>query len=523
MKVFFKKHGKLLLAAFLLSLLPLICCLVHCGVQGYSIWDVYLPASEWNDELFYFKQVEGILEFGYPYGYFGFNESHAAKLSFAAWSPVLVIPWVLWGIIFGWNLLSPIWCNIFLMGAAIFLFVLLVKPQKKQMLTLAVLYCLFPMFTRYILSGMPEIFCFSIAIVFYGIAISYLQEKATKAKLIWLFMLSAVMTLMRPYLLLMMFLPAYLWIIQTKKWSSLIGSAAIMAGSFGGYVLIHTQLGAEYLEPLFSVDWVDVMLEEGLFKGIQFVLYTIADKGIQFMGAVIEAFRSGYANGIYFAVFLAAFVILIVQFVQSLRQKNKNECVIVGHAVFAFLGILAALLLMFRIHDGKRHFMTFMAVGIFLISLLRTKYYIKAVILGGLCFYLFTIKADSPMDFQVPFADAERVEWMQYWEETFQKEMEIDYKDVPNYNNCVIWVLTDSKEGEQPVLTEWQALYGIPAGMGISCCHSQYVNENLDQLKCRYIVTLSEGTVDRNCQEKGFVEIGRKGNVVAYEKNTICD
>ena len=120
------------------------------------------------------------------------------------------------------------------------------------------------------------------------------------------------------------------------------------------------------------------------------------------------------------------------------------------------------------------------------------------------------------MDFQVPFADAERVEWMQYWEETFREEMEIDYKDVPNYNNCVIWVLTDSKEGEQPVLTEWQALYGIPGGMGISCCHSQYVNENLDQLKCRYIVTLSEGTVDRNCQEKGFVEIGRKGNVAAY-------
>ena len=164
MKVFLKKHGKLLSAAFLLSLLPLICCLVHCGVQGYSIRDVYLPASEWNDELFYFKQVEGILKNGYPYGYFGFNESHAAKLSFAAWSPVLVIPWVLWGFVFGWNLLSPIWCNIFLMGLAIFLFVLLVKPQKKQMLTLAVLYCLFPMFTRYILSGMPEIICISFEI-----------------------------------------------------------------------------------------------------------------------------------------------------------------------------------------------------------------------------------------------------------------------------------------------------------------------------------------------------------------------
>jgi hypothetical protein len=73
-----------------MGLLPLLCCVIHCAYQGYTIGDVYLPSSEWNDELFYFKQVEAMLSHGYPYGYFGFNESHALKLSFAAWSPVLV-------------------------------------------------------------------------------------------------------------------------------------------------------------------------------------------------------------------------------------------------------------------------------------------------------------------------------------------------------------------------------------------------------------------------------------------------
>ena len=41
--------------AVLFALLPLVCCLVYCAVQGKSIGEVYLPGSEWNDELFYYK------------------------------------------------------------------------------------------------------------------------------------------------------------------------------------------------------------------------------------------------------------------------------------------------------------------------------------------------------------------------------------------------------------------------------------------------------------------------------------
>ena len=78
--------------AVLLALLPVMCCFVRCALDGETISGVWLPASQWNDELFYYKQVEGILNYGYPQGYFGFNESHALNLSFASWSPVLVFP-----------------------------------------------------------------------------------------------------------------------------------------------------------------------------------------------------------------------------------------------------------------------------------------------------------------------------------------------------------------------------------------------------------------------------------------------
>ena len=135
------------------------------AAQGRAIGEVYLPNGEWNDELFYFKQVEGMVKYGYPYGYFGFNESHALKLSFAAWSPVLVFPWILWGKLLGWTLLSPVYCNIFLMMLSMFLFVILVKPSNRQLGILTILFSVFRPFTRYMLSGMPEVICFSLLIV----------------------------------------------------------------------------------------------------------------------------------------------------------------------------------------------------------------------------------------------------------------------------------------------------------------------------------------------------------------------
>ena len=92
------KRFALILKALAALVFPLLMCLIFCLIKGHSLKDVFLPSSEWNDELFYFKQVEGTVGYLYPRGYFGFNESHADLLSFAAWSPVLVTPWILWGL-----------------------------------------------------------------------------------------------------------------------------------------------------------------------------------------------------------------------------------------------------------------------------------------------------------------------------------------------------------------------------------------------------------------------------------------
>lgn len=506
--------------ALFAALLPILCCVVYCALRGHSVMDVYLPAGEWNDELLYFKQIEAVVEHGLPLGYFGYNEGHAQYLSFGAWSPVLFIPWVLWGLFFGWNLMSPIWCNLFLMAAAMVIFVVLTKPDWKQLGILAVLYGLFPMFTRYILSGMPEIICISMVIVFYGLGYSYLKRER-RAEIIWMFVLSALLTLMRPYMCLFMFLPIFLWIRRKKNWQSAAGSAAVLLGTFGLYVVINSLLGAEYLEPMFSVEWLSVLLEEGLLPGIQFVLYTLVHKGAEFAAGITEAFRSGYPVGAFFTIFLASALIMTVQFVIGIvRRKSEDtaaDMILCGHCAFTFWGMFAAQLLMYSLNDGSRHLNTFVAAAICLIAVTERKFPAKTAVLGVLFLYLFTVKGNYPHFYEVPFATEERQEWMAYWKDAFTENMVLETETVPSYDNVVDWVLTDRIGDAAPVLTDWNALYALPAGMGINCCFSDYIKDNLPDLKSKYVATLSGGSVDIACATAGFMELGRQGDVVVYQ------
>lgn len=505
------KEFQWLIKAAFMALLPLLCCVIACRMQGFGISDVYLPNSEWNDELFYYKQVESILHFGYPYGYFGFNESHALKLSFAAWSPVLVWPWVLWGLLFGWNLLSPIYCNLFLMTVTLALFVLLVKPSARQMGLFCILYCLFTPFTRYILSGMPEVICFCLLILVYSLAYRYLMIRQSARALILMFLLGILMTWMRPYLILVLFLPIFFWIRQNRKWTSVVCSLLILAGTLGVYAGINYYLSAEYFIPLFKTEWISRFWTQGILAGTKNVLGTLWGEGRVLLARAVEGFRSGLAEGSIFASFLFLAALLFCQAILSFRKKD-NMWILYGHGAFSFAAMLAALLLMYVLTDGSKHLLTFIAAGILLVSLMETRYFKKAMAVGALCAYLFIIQANNPYDYQIPFYTQERAEDMAYWEQIFSSQLELETDSVPNYDNVVIWVFSDGGQ-----LTNWQFLYELPKGFGISCCYGDYVSQNLTRLQSHYLTTVSEGPIDNQCRELGYPEIGRKGGIVVYD------
>ncbi len=524
-----------MLKAVLMALLPVGCCLVRTAAEGRSIGQVYLPSSEWNDELFYFKQVEGIVNYGFPQGYFGFNESHALQLSFAAWSPVLVFPWILWGLLFGWNLMSPVICNIVLLTITMFVFVWLVKPTWKQLGVLTVLFSLYSLFVRYMLSGMPEVICFSLLILFYGLAMSYLK-KESRGRLTAMFVISVLLTLMRPYMLLFLALACYFWIRRSKK-AGWIGSVLVVAATGIVYALIKHFLGAEYFTPLFYTDWITTFFTDGIGAGFRNFFGTLHWKGVEFYRHCIEGVRNGLASGAFFDGYLVVLLILLVQSFLDFRKlrrakraertvmepedKNvrelQNQLIIEVHFALSLIAMLFAHLLMYKMVEGSKHFLTFIAAGIFIVSMLETKYYKKAVLLGAAFLYLYSYKAVEPYDYQIPYVTEERQAQVEYWQQIFSENLVLDTEQVPNYGNVVIWTFgDDTPDGNRNL--QWQLLYSVPKGFGISCCEREYITGHLAELQSRYLATVSGGTIDELCRTEGYEEIGRDTDMVLYRR-----
>lgn len=552
-----KKENRLscLLKAVLMACLPLLVCVISCAVQGRSIGEVYLPASPWNDELFYFKQVEGIVNFGYPQGYYGFNESHALKLSFAAWSPVLVFPWIVWGLLFGWNLLSPVICNIVLMTAAVFLFVWLTRPAWKQLGILTLLFCLYTLFARYMLSGMPEVICFSLLIIFYGLAVSY-QRQERGAKLVWMFVITALLTLMRPYMLLFLLLPVYFW-MKKSGWKGAVGSLVVMAITLGVYAMVKHYFGAEYFAPLFFTDWITAFFEKGFVGGVRNFFSTLYWMGKGFWSMTVQGFRTGLAAGAFFGGYLVMMAVLLWQTVTDFRacrrlrvhedkaqenagtesEKLRRFLVIEAHLAFCFVGMLFALLLMYKLTEGSKHLLTFLAAGIFVVSLMRTRYYKKAVLLGACFAYLYSYQAVEPYDYQIPFVTEAEEAQLEQWEDWFEQSIVLQEEGAPSFDNVIIWVFQDeipveesldgqSRSGGLPaadapvktVNTKWQLLYALPEGMGISCCMRDYVEEHFEELQSRYIALPAGGKLEEMCREAGYTELAADQDLAVYRR-----
>lgn len=520
-----------LFKAVLMALLPVVCCLVRTAAEGRSIGQVYLPSSEWNDELFYFKQVEGIVNYGFPRGYFGFNESHALELSFAAWSPVLVFPWILWGLLFGWNLMSPVICNIVLLTITMFVFVWLVKPTWKQLGILTVLFSLYTLFTRYMLSGMPEVICFSLLILFYGLAFSYLQ-KETRGKLIAMFVISVLLTLMRPYMLLFLALACFFWIHKNKK-AGWIGSCLVVAVTGIAYALIKHYLGAEYFTPLFYTDWITTFFTDGIGAGFRNFFGTLHWKGLEFYRHCVEGIRNGLASGAFFDGYLIVLLILLVQsfldfrtlrradraltLTEERKRTLRNQLIIEVHFALSLIAMLFAHLLMYKMVEGSKHFLTFIAAGIFIVSMLETRYYKKAVLLGAAFLYLYSYKAVEPYDYQIPYVTEERQEQVEYWQKIFTGNLTLETENVPNYENVIIWTFGDeTPEGNRNL--KWQLLYSAPKGFGISCCEREYILEHLTELQSKYLATVSGGEIDGLCSAEGYEEVGRDADMVLYRR-----
>ena len=236
---------------------------------------------------------------------------------------MILLPWAVWGKLFGWSLTSPVYANIVFNMIALGAFCLLVRPDKKQSAFVLGLLGVFIPYTRYMLSGMPEALFMCLGIWFVALSLSYDKDKR-----LWkLFALTAMvifLTLSRPYLGLFFLVPIWFAVRRSRIWGSL-GMAAAIGGTAAGYVWITKTCCSPYIEPIVETEWLGVFGTEGLGAGISYVFSTLFDKFSYLYDYFLKrAVKYGLFSGALYAVTGLLALFLLIRSIWAFR-KNRDK------------------------------------------------------------------------------------------------------------------------------------------------------------------------------------------------------
>jgi len=154
----------------------LIFCALPIMIMGVlSLWkgfDLSKFTPVYNDEVSWYSQTAAVVKYGGPLGYYGYNGSHAQIGTFGTWGMSIVyfmalIPKLL-------SFFMEINESVIILGNMVWaclangLFVLLAKPDRKQLKVLILLYLCLYVNHMYMFFAMAETLRFSIALILAG-------------------------------------------------------------------------------------------------------------------------------------------------------------------------------------------------------------------------------------------------------------------------------------------------------------------------------------------------------------------
>ena len=493
---------------------PSFLCFLYCFLRKSSLFSLYVPNAINNDCLFYYKQVEGILAYGMPRGFFGFNESHALIGSLGAWSPVIYLPWVIWGGIFGWNYSSVLASNICFFSVSFGGFILLAKPKWRDILFFFGSLMLFPSIPIHFLNVLPETVLASFMVLFFGLAFYY--ENSTKKgflPLASMIVTAVFLTLIRPYMVLLLFLPGY---YMVKKRSTPGFLLTLFAGvlSLAGYTVLSKYFTASYFSELYDLTSLNYLKEGKITDFLWYVKKTTIQVLPEISMFIKDAFRYGLTAGTQYAVVILSAVGAVILCFD--RKNEKMRAVNICFAGTVTVLLAAIVLFLQKANEGGRHVWIFALTGILILCF--NEWGVKAIAVRGLLFFMLAIfmfkGSFVPTDYDIPLKNDELKTDVEYWNAAFTEKNIVPTNRI-QFENTVIWVLTDDVNG-QYVITNHKELFGIPKGMGINCCLESYVKDHFQELKCNYIATTSGGSISKLCEASGMEEIGRTTDVVIY-------
>jgi len=506
-----KIFGYVITALFILT--PLISAILFCAMDGRLISDIYIPLGGWSDEITYYKQVESVLSHGIPRGYFGYNQSRAVIGPFACWGFLPLIPYVIWGFLFGWTYVSPIYANIFFCMMAFAFLYFLLRPTKKWCLSFSAFWILFKYLNRHVLSGMVEASVLQQIMFIAVIGECLLSEKVrshinmTKKKenilIVVCTILIFLLTIVRPYYAVFFLIPFWA-VIRNKSKVGIVSIPVVGLFSIVCYALYRKYICAAYFKDA-------ILIDEMIGESVSGILTHIVSDVVELGRYIWYALRYHDVVGWYYLLFFMQMGIMLFVCIYKLYKKQSVPKMYVVALVGNVL-ILLSIILLYDLIVGGRHLIALIVVNTVLL-LVETHIGIS----GVMCSVLILCTLLSWNREVLPYIEDDYALWLDSLKQICAEKLEVT--DEISYDNVVGMPVSDRNREDQSIeaVTYYGLLFAMPSGMGVSLDFASFYDDP-DNIKAKYILVHPDGMIRLTLEEIGMKPVVEMEELMIYAR-----
>lgn len=492
-----RKRGLRAIKILISALLFLLLC--EWIVYKVPFWKIYLPASTWSDEAVYTKLLEAVVNFGAPQGYFGYNESHAEIGRYSAWGPIGTWIYAVPGFFLRGNN-SVLLCNIFFILVGWLAFSYMAHLSVAQQLLFGTILALLSVPIRYIFSAMQEPLYYALMLAVIGIG-SYIRKKGSKVAWFVLCVLCILSTWARPYNIALWIYPfALAWPKQMKCLACLGGMSLSLASALA----LMDKMNAPYFFTTVDLGLFDLLARMDISAAGQYVVEKLST-AFQVIVQDIQNAVAGNGGGCYL-VFLLLLVGTGVCFVWD--WYHKKLCFWKGCSLSFSLTVFGALVLMYP-SQVARHML------ILDLMMLATLVYENLRMAIGLAVGIGVLTVVgmielAPLDtYAIPSYNENMAQEIVLLQNVLQESEASDNRNNPWDHTLAYSLELGSYTG---------ILYAVPEGMGIQFDTEDYLSCMTNEIYSRYIMTISDGLVERRLIDEGWSLLYEGGKCVVYKR-----
>lgn len=457
---------------------------VWCFLQSHHILDIYLPTGWCSDEVSYYKQIEAILDWGMPKGYWGYNESFARVGTFGPWSPLSFLPYILVGGLIGWTFTTPVVCNLLFLVLANILYIKIGRPGIRQVFWMGAMEASLLWITRYAMSAMLEPYIIALEIVL----TAFLKNRELKNRKLWIYITVLLLSLTRPYFIVLYFLPC---IEKTAKRGGYITISIIMTALTAvQYFAMRYFFAAAYVSGGMSYAGIKELIKASI-EQVKTCLYLLVSGGATY----------GYAYALMLGVMAVGAVFIF------LLRKQKEEMAVVLYLEFFIFATLGAIIVLYDPWAGSRHIFQVGTLAVFYLAseeaFCKPKFLMIAISIAAFlpyaahAEYLFSIpyrdEAGSKVEIGEEIGEAFVSEAGEAWDHTIAINVsEVDY----NY------------------------AYYLPSYLGVQIVWDYWLEKEAGNMRSRYLFTSLSDDMAGIYEESGWkVFYQNEGNdLCIYER-----